>query len=87
MRSLVLTLILALSASLAHAQSSKYHVTAAEQAACFGDAARLCSDTYPNEDKLLSCMKQNQSALSSGCSVVYKAGLKRRHMSSVVAGQ
>ena len=67
-------------ASAAQAQG-KYNITAAEQAACFNDAVHLCSSAYPNEDALLSCMKQNQSSLSVGCAVVFKAGLKRRHMS------
>ena len=80
-RSLVLPMIVACSVSTAHAQSSKYHITAAEQAACFSDAARLCSDAYPDEDKLLSCMRQNQNVLSEGCAVVFKAGLRRRHLS------
>ena len=80
-RSLILPLVVASSVSAVHAQSSKYHITAAEQAACFSDAARLCSDSYPDEDKLLSCMKQNQSVLSEGCATAFKAGLRRRHMS------
>ena len=79
-RSLLLPLLVTCGVASAHAQSDQYHITAAEQAACFSDASRLCSDAYPDEEKLLSCMTRNQSSLSSGCAFVFKAGLKRRHL-------
>lgn len=64
--------------SLAHAD--KFHVTAAEKAACSVDAARLCASSFPDEDKLLSCMKDNRSALSTACLVAFDTGVKRRHL-------
>ena len=59
---------------------NKYHVTAKEKAACTEDAVRLCIQVYPDEDKLISCMRSNRSDLSESCRVVFDEGLKRRHM-------
>ena len=67
--------------SAAHAQNDKYHFTDKEKAACLVDATRLCSYTYPDEDKLLVCMQANRSELSSACAVILKAGMRRRHLS------
>ena len=70
---------------LAHAASSaqlvdKYHITSAEKAACSSDAVRLCFESYPDEDKLLACMRQNHEALSATCRVAFDAGTKRRRL-------
>ncbi len=62
------------------AQVDKYHVTDAEKAACTPDAMRLCSQTYPNEDQLFACMKQNRGSLSQTCRVAFDAGVKRRRL-------
>lgn len=64
----------------ATAQENRYGITAVEKAACTADAMRLCSHTYPDEDRLLSCMRGHVSDLSLVCSVTFKAGLKRRGM-------
>ena len=61
-----------------HAQVSKYQITAEEQAACRPDAERLCLSTYPDEDRMIACMKANRTALSPACAPVFEAGLKRR---------
>ena len=58
----------------------QYHVTDAEKAACTSDAVRFCYGTYPDESKLLSCMKQNRAALSSTCRIAFDAGVKRRRL-------
>ena len=71
--------LLAIGISAAHA-TDKYHVTQEERAACTDDAARLCSSAYPDEDKLLACLKMNRESLSSICLVAFDAGLKRRHL-------
>lgn len=63
--------------ALASAQD-KYRVTEAEKAACQGDAVKLCSATYPDEDALLTCMKSNVSWLTEGCRSIFLAGLRRR---------
>lgn len=55
-----------------------YHITPTEKAACTGDAERLCASAFPDENRLLFCMKDNQAALSSSCLHVFNAGLKRR---------
>ena len=62
------------------AQGDKYRITDAEKAACTPDAVRLCSQTYPDEDRLLACMKQNREALSQPCRVALDAGVKRRRL-------
>jgi len=59
----------------AHAQSDPYHITAVERAACTFDAERLCASSYPDEGRLLSCMQMNRASLSTGCLVVFDAGL------------
>ena len=58
----------------------KYKITNAEKAACSMDAVRLCSDAYPNEDRLLACMKANHEALSSICRVAFDEGVRRRRL-------
>ena len=58
----------------------KFHITDAEKAACQQDAITLCSTAYPNEERLLSCMKQNRPQLTPTCLVTFDAGLKRRHL-------
>ena len=58
----------------------KFHITDAEKAACQQDAITLCSMAYPNEDRLLSCMRQNRPQLTPTCLVTFDAGLKRRHL-------
>jgi hypothetical protein len=58
----------------------KYHVTDQERAACSGDALRLCSQAYPDEDALILCMKANRSMLSNACVVAFDAGLRKRRL-------
>ena len=80
-RTLILPLAFSLGVVAAHAQGDTFHITPEEQAACMDDATRLCSAAYPDETKLLTCMRQNMHSLTGNCAVVFKAGLKRRHMS------
>jgi hypothetical protein len=70
-------LVLAFNAA---AFADKYHVTPAEKAACTEDAVRLCISAYPNEEKLIACMKANHDSLSATCQVAFDAGLRRRHL-------
>ena len=58
----------------------KYHVTDEEREACSGDAIRLCSAAYPDEDALIRCMKLNRSQLSGACIAAFNNGLHRRHL-------
>ena len=62
------------------ALDDKYHITPEEKAACSSDALRLCSNTYPDEDRLFSCMKENRASLSAVCRVAFDAGRKRRRL-------
>ena len=80
MRRLLLTTIVAGLISPALASTDKFHVTDAEKAACTSDAVRFCFGTYPDETKLLSCMKQNRSQLSDTCRVAFDMGVKRRRL-------
>ena len=54
------------------------HITASEKAACTEDATRLCSGTYPDEGRLLTCMSANRASLSPTCLKAFDAGLKKR---------
>ncbi len=58
----------------------KYHVTPQEKSACTTDAIRFCMHTYPDEDQLLACMKQNRASLSAPCRTAFDAGVKRRRL-------
>ena len=58
----------------------KFGITDQERAACTADAIALCSTAYPDEDKLLACMKLNRGSLSGGCRIVFDRGLQRRHL-------
>ena len=62
------------------AEDNKFDITPLERAACSADAIRLCSHTYPDQDKLLECLRSNVRSLSLVCSVAFKAGLKRRRI-------
>ena len=64
----------------ASAAPDKFGITAEEHAACDADAISLCADTYPNEDKLLACMRASRSRLSPECLSVFTVGMKRRHL-------
>lgn len=66
------------SAAGAIAETDTYRITSAERAACTPDAERLCLATYPDEDKLVGCMKANRTALSPACGAAFDAGMKRR---------
>lgn len=60
------------------AQEDHFHATATEKAACTADATRLCAYTWPDEDKLIACMKANEAKLGPTCLPVFKAGIRRR---------
>jgi len=72
--------VIAAQAQASEAVQDKYRITAEERAACSVDAMELCSDAYPDEDKLLFCMKRNKVSLSESCRSVFDAGLRRRHL-------
>ena len=64
--------------SIAASYVDKFRISAEERAACSGDAERLCSASYPDEDKLLQCMKASKNNLTPICRAAFQKGLKRR---------
>ena len=64
----------------ARALDDPYKVTDQERAACGGDAFSLCRDAYPDETKLLACLKVNRRSLSPVCRPVFEAGLRSRNL-------
>lgn len=66
--------------SPAGAATDRLNITAEEHVACDADAVRLCMSTYPDETRLLSCMKTNVHQLTPICQVTFEAGMKRRHL-------
>ena len=42
-----------------------------QQAACFGDAQKLCGDTIPDVAKTTACMKSKRAQVSPGCAAMY----------------
>lgn len=76
----VAVIAIAFSPQRSVAAQDKYNVTPEEHAACDDDAARLCSDAYPDQDKLVACMRVNRSDLSRGCRPVFESGMRRRHL-------
>jgi hypothetical protein len=48
--------------------------TQEEQAACSGDAFRLCGPEIPDVDRVTACMVRNKSQLSPGCRVYFRPG-------------
>ena len=53
-------------------------VTQEEISACGDDVKRLCSNDFPDEAKVIACMRTNRASLSPTCIPVFRAGLKRR---------
>lgn len=84
MRLAAALLICLVSGSALRAQAlrlpDKFKITDSEKAACTMDAIRLCSGTYPDEDRLLTCMRANHASLSSTCRVAFDEGVRRRHL-------
>ena len=63
---------------VANAQDNPYRITELEKAACEGDAQKLCADAWPDESRLIVCMKANEASLGANCQRVFVAGMKRR---------
>ena len=52
---------------------AEFKPTAAQRAACGGDAMRLCSAHLANMDRVLGCLTANKSQLSDGCRKAHDA--------------
>ena len=52
--------------------------SAAQQAACGGDAQRLCSSSMADPKQLSACMNRNASKVSAGCKAAMGGGKKKK---------
>jgi hypothetical protein len=52
--------------------------SAAQQAACGGDAQRLCSSSMADPRQLSACMNRNASKVSAGCKAAMGGGGKKK---------
>lgn len=64
----------------ASAVVDKFDITADEHAACDDDVMRLCSEAFPDQDKVVACMKAKRAQLTAVCRTTFVAGMKRRHI-------
>lgn len=52
--------------------SASFAFTSEQQAACTGDAFRVCGEFIPNVSAITACMKKNFTRLSPGCKAQFK---------------
>jgi hypothetical protein len=73
---ITLTVVTAAMVALASSPASAQG-TPAQQAACQGDAMRLCSAYIPDPGRVRSCMVRQVSSLSPGCRAQFGGGGKK----------
>jgi hypothetical protein len=56
------------------AMSAEYRGTQDQQQACTPDVMRLCSDSIPDVNRIVSCLRRNRSNLSAPCGAVFGVG-------------
>jgi hypothetical protein len=56
------------------AMSAEYRGTQEQQQACTPDVMRLCADSVPDVNRIVSCLRRNRSNLSAPCGAVFSAG-------------
>jgi hypothetical protein len=56
------------------AMSAEYRGTQDQQQACTPDVMRLCADSVPDVNRIVSCLRRNRSSLSAPCGAVFGAG-------------
>jgi hypothetical protein len=56
------------------AMSAEYRGTQDQQQACTPDVMRLCADSVPDVNRIVSCLRRNRSNLSAPCGAVFGAG-------------
>ena len=66
-RAVVVLTCLTTSVYAARANKSQPTLRDQEQAACYGDATRLCNEFVPDEEKIEACMRAKMSQISAGC--------------------
>jgi hypothetical protein len=69
-----LGLLFAAALALLMQPTTSYAYTQEEEAACSGDAFRLCSSEIPDVDRVTACMVAKKSQLSPGCRVYFRPG-------------
>ena len=52
--------------------SEEYRGTFEQQMACTPDVFRLCSELIPDTNRIVVCLRQNTSQLSSSCRAVFE---------------
>jgi hypothetical protein len=72
MQRIVLTCALSIVASSA-AWSQEYRGTWEQQMACTPDVWRLCSESVPDVNRIVACLRSNTSQLSRGCRAVFES--------------
>ena len=45
---------------------------AAQEAACSGDATRLCSEAIPDEQKIAACLRANRDKITPACQAMLR---------------
>ena len=72
---IVLSLAIAIGAmgAIAPASSQEYRGTWEQQMACTPDVWRLCSDQVPDVSRIVACLRQNTSQLSTNCRAVFES--------------
>jgi hypothetical protein len=69
-----LGLLFATALALLMQPSASRAYTQEEQAACSGDAFRLCGSEIPDVDRVTACMVAKKSQLSPGCRAYFRPG-------------
>jgi hypothetical protein len=60
------------------AMSAEYRGTQEQQQACTPDVMRLCSDSVPDVNRIVTCLRRNRSNLSPACGSVFGAASAHR---------
>jgi Cysteine rich repeat len=71
---LVAGAVLSSIAGVVPAMSAEYRGTQEQQQACTPDVMRLCADSVPDVNRIVSCLRRNRSNLSAPCGAVFGAG-------------
>jgi hypothetical protein len=71
---LVAGVVLSSIAGVVPVMSAEYRGTQEQQQACTPDVMRLCPDSVPAVNRIVSCLRRNRSNLSAPCGAVFGAG-------------
>ena len=81
MKRVIFTVVAASGLALAGsilAEPAAAQFSAAQRAACGGDAQRLCALSMADPSKLTGCMRSNASKVSAGCRAAMGGGKKSK---------